>query len=60
MREHTGYVKDEVMEILLKDQAMALQKPAKQMKWHPLVIQWCFKLYCKSTHLQEHAIFWSP
>ena len=35
MKEHTGYVKDELMEILLKDQAMALQKPAKQMKWHP-------------------------
>lgn len=53
MREHTGYVKDELMEILLKDQAMALQKPAKQMKWHPLVIQWCLKLYCKSHSIYE-------
>ena len=41
------------MEILLKDQAMALQKPAKQMKWHPLVIQWCLKLYCKSHSIYE-------
>jgi hypothetical protein len=53
MREHIGYVKDELMEILLKDQAMALQKPAKQMKWHPLVIQWCLKLYCKSQSIYE-------
>ncbi len=53
LREHTGCIKDELMEILLKDQAMALQIPAKQMKWHVLVIQWCLKLYCKSHSVYE-------
>ena len=53
LRDHTGYVKDELMEILLKDQAIALNTPAKQMRWHPLVIQWCLEMYCKSHSLYE-------
>ena len=38
LRDHTGYVKDELMEVLLKDQAIVLNTPAKQMRWHPFVI----------------------
>ena len=53
IREHTGYAKDELMEVLLKDQATALNTPARQMRWHPLVIQYCLKLYCKSHSLYE-------
>ena len=44
LREHTGYIKDELMEILLKDQAMALQTPAKQMRWQPTGITVVFKI----------------
>ena len=44
---------DELMEILLKDQAKALNTPAKKMRWHPLVIQWCLKMYCKFHSLFE-------
>lgn len=51
LREHTGYAKDELMEVLLKDHALALNTPAKQMRWHSLVIQWCLKMYCKSHSL---------
>ncbi len=53
LREHTGYAKDELLEVLLKDQATALNTPAKQMRWHPLVIQWCLKMYCKSRSAYE-------
>ena len=53
LRDHTGFAKDELMEILLKDEAKALNTPAKQMRWHPLVIQWCLKTYCKSHSLYE-------
>lgn len=48
LRDHTGNARDEFLEILLRDQAKALNTPAKQMRWHPLVIQWCLKMYCKS------------
>ena len=53
IREHTGYAKDELMEVLLKDKATALNTPARQMRWHPLVIQYCMKLYCKSYSVNE-------
>jgi hypothetical protein len=53
LRDHTGYVKDELMEVLLKGQAIALNTPAKRMRWHPLVIQCCLKMYCKSHSLYE-------
>lgn len=35
-------------EILLKDQAKALNTEARQMRWHPLIIRWCLRLYNKS------------
>lgn len=38
LRDHTGNARDEFLEILLQDQAKALNTPAKQMRWHPLVI----------------------
>ena len=53
LREHTGYAKDELMEVLLKDQATALNTPSKQMRWHPLIIQWCLKMYSKSHSAYE-------
>ena len=51
LRDHTGDAKDEFLEILLKDQAKALNTPTKQMRWHPTVIQWCLRIYCKSHNL---------
>ena len=53
LRDHTGNAGGKFLEILLKDQAKALNTPAKQMRWHPLVIQWCIKMYCKS-HSMYH------
>lgn len=34
--------------LLLKDQAKALNMPSRQMRWHPLVLKWCLRLYSKS------------
>ncbi|KAL9978118.1 hypothetical protein ACROYT_G015603 [Oculina patagonica] len=51
IRDHTGNAKDEFLEILLKDQAKALNTTARQMRWHPLVIQWCLRIYCTSHSL---------
>lgn len=51
IRDHTGNAKDEFLEILLKDQAKALNTTARQMRWHPLVIQWCLRIYCRSHSL---------
>ena len=42
-----------LMEVQLKDQATALNTPARQMRWHPLVIQYCLKVYCKSHSAYE-------
>ena len=53
LREHTGHAKDELMEVLMRDQAKALNTSAKQMRWHPLVIQLCLKMYCKSHSMYE-------
>ena len=53
LREHTRYAKDELMEILLRDQANALNTSPKQMRWHPMVIQWSLKMYCKSHSAYE-------
>ena len=51
--EHTGSTHDQVFEILLKDQAKALTMPSKQMRWHPLIIKWCLRMYTKSHSLYD-------
>ena len=51
LRDHTGNAKDEFLEVLLKDQAKALNTSTRQMRWHPLVIQWCLRIYCRSHSL---------
>ena len=48
LRDHTGQDKDYFLKILLEDQAKALSCPAKQMRWHPKVIQWCLIQYRRS------------
>jgi hypothetical protein len=53
LRDHTGNSSDDFFEILLKDQAKALKTPARQMKWHPLVIRWCLQMYSKSHYHYE-------
>jgi len=54
LREHTGNSSDGFFEILLKDQAKALNTPARQMRWHPLVIRWCWQMYSKShSHYED-------
>ena len=53
LREHTGNLNDEFLEILLRDQAKAISTEAKQMRWHPLVIKWCLRIYIKSHRLYE-------
>lgn len=44
---------DQFFEILLKDQAKALSIPSRQMRWHPLIIKWCLRMYTKSHSLYE-------
>ena len=53
MREHTGKIQDGLFEILLKDQAKALEVSPKQMRWHPLVIKWCLSQFNKSHAAYE-------
>ena len=36
---------------LLKDQAKALNVPSREMRWHPLVIKWCLRIYSRSHSL---------
>ena len=45
---HTGSESDSFFLLLLKDQAKALNMPSRQMRWHPLVLKWCLRIYCKS------------
>lgn len=45
---HTGDERTAFLEILLNDQAKALNTEARQMRWHPLIIKWCLRLYNKS------------
>ena len=54
IKEHTGDIKDEFFKVLLTDQAKALTTPARQMRWHPLVIKWCF--VCLISHMQTTVI----
>ena len=49
--DHIGSESDMFFITFLKDQAKALNVPSRQMRWHPLVIKWCFKLYAKSQSM---------
>lgn len=51
--EHTGKQSDEMMAILLADQAKALQGPKTQMRWHPAVIRWCLQQHSRSSSAYE-------
>ncbi len=53
LREHTGSTSDNFFTILLQDQAKALTLPKRQMRWHPLVIKWCLRIYAKSHSTYE-------
>ena len=53
IRDHTGRLNDDFLEILLTDQAKALNTEPRQMRWHPLVIKWCLRIYIKSHGLYE-------
>ena len=48
MREHTGSSRDQFLPVLLNDQAKALTVPKRQMRWHPLIIKWCLRMFTKS------------
>ena len=52
-KEHTGSVNDDFLETLLRDQGKALTTSPRQMRWHPLVIRWCLRIYIKSHSLYE-------
>ena len=45
---NTGSESDSFFLLLLQDQAKALNMPSRQMRWHPMVLKWCLRLYCKS------------
>eukprot|EP00112_Aurelia_sp_Birch-Aquarium-sp1_P004779 Seg1542.3 transcript_id=Seg1542.3/GoldUCD/mRNA.D3Y31 product="Transposable element P transposase" protein_id=Seg1542.3/GoldUCD/D3Y31 len=53
--QHTGDARTHFLEILLKDQAKALNTDARQMRWHPLIIRWCLRLYNRS-HASYNAL----
>ena len=46
--EHTGSECDTFFITLLNDQAKALNTPSRQMRWHPLILKWCLRMYSKS------------
>ena len=48
LREHTGSSRDQFFPVLLNDQAKALTVPKRQMRWRPLVIKWCLRMFSKS------------
>ena len=48
LREHTGSSRDQFLPVLLNDQAKALTVPKRQMRWHPLIIKWCLRMFTKS------------
>ena len=52
LEEHVGNESDMFFFILFKDQAKALNVPARQMR-HPLVIKWCLRIYTKSHSTYE-------
>jgi hypothetical protein len=51
LEEHIGSESDMFLLTLLKDQAKALNVPSRQMRWHPLVIKWCLRIYSRSHSL---------
>ena len=51
LEEHIGSESDLFFLTLLKDQAKALIVPSRQMRWHPLIIKWCLRIYSKSHSL---------
>jgi hypothetical protein len=53
LREHTGRLNDDFLEVLLSDQAKASNTSSRQMRWNPLVIKWCLRIYIKSHGLYE-------
>ena len=53
LRDHTGYSSDQFFGVLLCDQAKALTVPKRQMRWHPLIIKWCLRMYSKSHAAYE-------
>ena len=53
LREHTESSSDQFFQIVLNDQSKALVLPKKQMRWHPLVIKWCLRMYAKSHSAYE-------
>lgn len=53
LRDHTGSSSDNFFGILLKDQAKALTVTKRQMRWHPLVIKWCLRIFSKSHSTYE-------
>ena len=53
IHDHTGGMQDQFFEVLLKDQAKAPTTPSRQMRWHPLVIKWCLRVYSKSHALYD-------
>ena len=46
-------MQDQFFEVLHKDQPKALTTPSRQMRWHPLVIKWCLRVYSKSHALYD-------
>lgn len=53
LRDHTGFSSDQFFAVLLNDQAKALTVPKRQMRWHPLVIKWCLRMFSKSHAAYE-------
>jgi hypothetical protein len=51
LEEHLASESDMFFLTLLKDQAKALNVPSRQMRWHPLVIKWCLRIYSRSHSL---------
>ena len=51
--EHTGSECDTFFLTLLQDQAKALNMPSRQMRWHPLVLKWCLRIYSKSHSIYD-------
>ena len=53
IHDHTGGMQDQFFDVLHKDQAKALTTPSRQMRWHPLEIKWCLRVYSKSHALYD-------
>lgn len=53
LTEHTGNESDTFFLTLLHDQAKALNMPSRQMRWHPLVLKWCLRMYSKSHSVYD-------